>query len=354
MIQPVELTQDAGALRRMVEAHFLVQEATAIDGVLPSFVVHPTPDLRERFLRLRAQAEPMDLLPVLRRREGRMVVTFVPRPPRSAWRWQINAALLLATLVTTFLAGYANTLGLVEAGYLRSPIGGGLAFSLSLMLILGTHEMGHKLLAIRRGVDASLPFFIPMAPPLGTMGAVIITRTPSPNRDALMDVAAAGPLAGFLVAIPILIVGVSRSFVISPSTFEGVNLPDPLVLRWLIGVILHPAQGMVVLGHPILFAGWIGLLVTSLNLLPAGMLDGGHVTRALLGPQLHRILSVVAIAGAVLLGYWLMALIILLLMRRGHPGPLDDVSPASPGRIAVGVILLAVFILSVVPLGLPF
>jgi membrane-associated protease RseP (regulator of RpoE activity) len=239
----------------------------------------------------------------------------------------------------------------VEGGYLRSAIGGGLAFSLSLMLILATHEMGHKVLSIWRGVDASLPYFIPMAPPLGTMGAVIITRTPAPNRDALMDVAAAGPLAGFLVAIPILILGVSRSFVISPAGFEGVNLPDPLILQWLMRYILHPAEGMVVLGHPILFAGWIGLLVTSLNLLPAGMLDGGHVVRSLLGPRLHVILSVLAVVAAVLLGYWLMALVIVLLMRRGHPGPLDDVSPASPGRIVLGVILLGVFIVSVVPLG---
>jgi membrane-associated protease RseP (regulator of RpoE activity) len=104
----------------------------------------------------------------------------------------------------------------------------------------------------------------------------------------------------------------------------------------------------------LLFAGWIGLLVTGLNLLPAGMLDGGHVSRALMGPQLHRVLSVAAIVGAVLLGYVLMALIILMLLRRGHPGPLDDVSPASPGRMVLGVILLGVFILSVVPLGLPF
>jgi Zn-dependent protease len=347
------LMEQLSELRRLVNAHFLVQEAY-VDGGVPSFAVHPAADLRERFLRLRAGVEPLGLLPVLRRRDGRSVVAFVPRPPRSAWRWQVNLALFAATLITTFLAGYTNALGLVRSGYLTSAIGGGLAFSLSLMFILATHEMGHKVLSIRRGVDASLPYFIPMMPPLGTMGAVIITRTPAPNRDALMDVAAAGPLAGFIVAIPVLILGVSRSFVISPAGFEGINLPDPLILQWLMRSILHPAEGMVVLGHPILFAGWIGLLVTSLNLLPAGMLDGGHVTRSLLGPRLHMILSVVAVGAAVLLGYWLMALLIVLIMRRGHPGPLDDVSPASPGRIVLGVILLAVFAVSVVPLGRPF
>ena len=352
MIQ-TEQTERVEDLRRLVAAHFLVQEAY-IDRGLPAFAVHPAPDLRERFLRLRTVAEPLDVLPVLRRRDGRAVVAFVPRPPRAAWRWQVNLGLFAATLITTFVAGYTNALGLVQSGYLRSAVGGGLAFSLSLMLILATHEMGHKVLSLRRGVDASLPYFIPMIPPFGTMGAVIITRTPAPNRDALMDVAAAGPLAGFLVAIPILILGVSRSFVISPAGFEGVNLPDPLILQWLISLILDPAEGMVVLGHPILFAGWIGLLVTSLNLLPAGMLDGGHVVRSLLGPRIHMALSAAAVVAAVLLGYWLMALVILMLMRRGHPGPLDDISPASPGRIVVGLLLLGVFVVSVVPLGRPF
>ena len=352
MIQ-TEQTERVEDLRRLVAAHFLVQEAY-IDRGLPAFAVHPAPDLRERFLRLRTVAELLDVLPVLRRRDGRPVVAFVHRPPRTAWRWQVNLGLFAATLVTTFVAGYTNALGLVQSGYLRSAVGGGLAFSLSLMLILATHEMGHKVLSLRRGVDASLPYFIPMIPPFGTMGAVIITRTPAPNRDALMDVASAGPLAGFLVAIPILILGVSRSFVISPAGFEGVNLPDPLILQWLISLVLDPAEGMVVLGHPILFAGWIGLLVTSLNLLPAGMLDGGHVVRSLLGPRIHMALSAAAVVAAVLLGYWLMALVILMLMRRGHPGPLDDISPASPGRIVVGLLLLGVFVVSVVPLGRPF
>lgn len=352
MIQS-DLTWRMDEFRRLVDAYFIVEEGF-FDGGVPAFAVRPDPETRARFLRLRAAADRLDVLPLLRRRNGRYVVVFLPRPPRRPWRWPVNLALFLATLATTFLAGYSNALGLIHEGYLKSAVGSGLAFSLSLMLILGTHEMGHRIFSVRRGVDSSLPYFIPMIPPFGTMGAVIITRTPAPNRDALMDVAAAGPLAGFLVAIPILIVGVARSFVISPSGFQGVNLPDPLLLQWLMRFILHPAEGMVVLGHPMLFAGWIGLLVTSLNLLPAGMLDGGHVVRALLGPRIHVVLSSAAVVGAVLLGYWLMALVILMLMRRGHPGPLDDVSPASPSRIAIGLLLLGVFIVSVVPLGLRF
>ncbi len=335
--------------RHLVESEFRVTDVIT-DGGLPAFAVLPAEDAKERFLRLRAKVEPQGYLPLRRRRNGREVVALVPRPALGAWRWQVNLLLFVATVGTTFLAGYINARELVARGYITDALTAGLAFSLSLMLILATHEMGHKVFSILRGVDSSLPYFIPMVPPFGTMGAVIVTRTPAPNRDALLDVAAAGPLAGFVVSIPILILGVSRSFVISPAGFQGVNIPDPLLLRWLIRLILHPAGNAVVLGHPILFAGWIGLLVTSLNLLPAGMLDGGHVARALLGPRVHLVLSWLAVVAAAVLGYWLMAIVILFLLRRGHPGPLDDVAPASPARIAVGLALVLVFVLSAVPL----
>lgn len=350
-----ELLWRVEEFRRVVDSVFPVSEVI-YDGGLPVFAVIPVPDAKERFLNLRAKVEPLGYLPLLRRRNGREVIALVPGPPRGQWRWSVNLLLFIATLATTFIAGYYMALGLAAEGYLSSAVGGGLAFSLSLMLILATHEMGHKVFSIVRGVDSSLPYFIPMIPPFGTMGAVIVTRTPAPNRDALMDVAAAGPLAGFLVSIPILIVGVARSFVISPDALQGgVNYPDPLIVKWLTQLILHPPEGSIVLGHPIWFAGWIGLLVTSLNLLPAGMLDGGHTVRALFGPRVHLVLSWIAVAATALLGYVLMAVVILLLLRRGHPGPLDDVSPVSPVRIAIGVALLAVFVLSAVPLRItPF
>lgn len=338
-------------LHRIVSEYFPVT-GVLDDGGRPVFTVQVPPDSKARFLALRQRLQPTGLLPLLRRRDDRPILAFLPQPPRAQWRWQLNAALFLATLLTTFAAGYINARGLADDGYLRSATSGGLAFSLSLMAILVTHEMGHKVLSIIRGVDSSLPYFIPMVPPLGTMGAVIVTRVPAPNRDALIDVGAAGPIAGFLVAIPVLIIGVLHSFVIRPTDFQGVNFPDPLLLRWLVAWILHPPEGAVVLGHPMLFAGWLGLFVTSINLLPASMLDGGHAVRALLGARVHRILSWVGVAVAAVLGYWLMAVLIVVMLRRGHPGPLDDVSPPSLSRVVIGVILVAIFVVSAVPMRL--
>ncbi len=348
-----DLFPEPERLSGVVSEYFPVT-GVADDGGRVAFTVLVPPDSRERFLALRRRLEPLGVLPMLRERDGRPVLTLLPRPPRTPWRWAPNAALFAATLLTTFLAGYLTAEPLVRAGYLSSAAAGGASFAAALMAILVTHEMGHKVVSVLRGVDSSLPYFIPMAPPLGTMGAVIITRTPAPNRDALIDVGAAGPIAGFAVAVPVLIVGITRSFVIRPTDFQGITLPDPLLLQWLVRWLLHPPPDAVVLGHPVLFAGWIGLLVTSLNLLPASMLDGGHAVRALLGGRAHRLLSWVAVAVAAALGYWLMALLILLMIPRGHPGPLDDVSPASPSRRVVGLVLLAIFVVSVVPLGAPW
>ena len=341
------------AIQAAVQAAFPVQDLTIVDG-RPVFTILPGPDDKDRFLRLRANLNGLGVLPLLRQRDGRTVILLVPKPPATATRWALPVGLFLATIGTTFAAGYYESLGGCVPG-LPGPVPGGVAFSLSLMAILFCHEMGHKLVSIWRGIDASLPFFIPMVPPIGTMGAVILTRTPAPNRDALVDLGASGPIAGFLVAIPILVYGVAHSLVISPSAIVAsgcsiVSVPAPLLVTLMQNWLLHPAASADVFFHPMAFAGWVGLLVTALNLLPAGMLDGGHVMRAVFGPRAHSVVSLVAAGAAFVFGYYLMGALILFFFSRGHPGPLDDCSPVTWWRKGVAAVLAAIFVLSVVPL----
>lgn len=354
MFQP---TSELDQLHRIVAEYFPVT-GVADDGGRPAFTVQVPPDSRTRFLALRRRLQPAGALPLLRRRGDRTILALIPQPPRGQWRWQVNLLLFVLTLGTTFLAGYGMSGVPTATGPGPDAIGSGIAFSASLMLILVVHEMGHKVVSVLHGIDASLPYFLPMAPPIGTMGAIIMTREPAPNRDALLDLGASGPIAGFLVALAVTIVGLSRSLVLDPSALHNqllVNYPDPLLVQWLTRLVVRPQDGQLVLMHPILFAGWIGLLVTSINLLPASMLDGGHVVRAIFGSRWHRTISFAAVAVALALRYWLMAallLVFLLRVRRDHPGPLDDVSALSRSRLVMAVILLAIFLLSVVPVDI--
>ncbi|HET7265466.1 MAG TPA: site-2 protease family protein [bacterium] len=346
------------AARAAVEASFPVQEVWFQNG-RPAFTIMPGPDRKARFLELRERLSGLGVLPLMRRHDGETVILLASKPAAAptAWRWPV--LLFAATLATTFVAGYLDARGSCVPGLL-APVPGGIAFALSLMAILFCHEMGHKVVSIWRGIDASLPFFIPMPPlpglAIGTLGAVIFTRTPAPNRDALIELGASGPLAGFVVAIPILLYGVQHSLVIPHAAIVArgcalVAVPTPLLVDLLIGRLLHPAATADVIIHPMAFAGWVGLLVTALNLLPASMLDGGHVTRAVFGARWHLILSYVAVAVGIVFGYWLMSVLVFFMIRRGHPGPLDDVSPASPAHIATALLLVPVFVLSAVRLG---
>jgi membrane-associated protease RseP (regulator of RpoE activity) len=341
----------------------LVLATQIVERVFPGAVAAPGPHLifylpsmdglRERFPVIRRQLEPLALLPLLRRQRGQPALLLMPKPAPGQWHWRTNLLLLLATLITTSLSGYQVAVGLEERGVLQHPLRAGIAYAVALLFILGAHEMGHKLVAVRRRIDASLPYMIPMVPipPLpGTLGAVIVTRTPAPDRDSLMDLGASGPIAGFLAAIPVLWYGVTHSTLIpiAPAGPSFYRFPDPLLMRWMFQIFLQPPPGYEVLGHPTLFAGWIGLLVTSINLLPAGMLDGGHAVRAALGPRAHRIASFLGLGLAVALGYFVMAALILLLMNRGHVGPLDDLSPMSPSRWVMAAVLVFIFVVSVV------
>jgi membrane-associated protease RseP (regulator of RpoE activity) len=219
------------------------------------------------------------------------------------------------------------------------------------MLILTVHEFGHYLMARRHGMEASLPYFIPVPPFLGlnigTFGAFISMREPMPNRKALFDVGAAGPIAGFLVAVPVILVGfflMAASPVHAPADDPGMlSIGTPLLydaLAWPFGL------GDDVVVHPTTFAGWVGLFVTAINLLPAGQLDGGHIASAMFGDN-ARWASYGAVAALLALGIlpqfglpgydgWLFFALLIGFLGVRHPPTLDSVSGIDRRRMLVG------------------
>jgi membrane-associated protease RseP (regulator of RpoE activity) len=264
--------------------------------------------------------------------------------------------LLLATVATTILAGA------IQQGVnpLKDPwlVYKGIPFSFTLLLILGTHEMGHYLVSRRHHLDVTLPFFIP-APPIpfiiGTFGAFIRIRSPIMDKRALVDVGCSGPLTGVLVSIPIILVGLKLSTVsLMPGTGGELVLGEPLLFQFLSWLVLGPlTPEHQVLLHPVAFAGWIGLLVTALNLLPVGQLDGGHVAYALF-PEYHRSVSLgclglLVICGLVFWEGWLVWALLLSLLGFRHPRPLYDWVPLNGSRRALGIITILVFLLTFTP-----
>ncbi|MBM4294591.1 MAG: site-2 protease family protein [Deltaproteobacteria bacterium] len=276
-----------------------------------------------------------------------------PPGPRRVW---LHLLLFLATLATTITAGALQQ----GVNPLTDPwqLYRGIPFSFTLILILGTHEMGHYLVSRRHHLDVTLPYFIP-APPfpfiIGTLGAFIRIRSPITDKRALLDVGCAGPLTGLAVAIPVVLAGLALSEVrVVPGAAEGLVLGEPLLfqgLSWLVYGFL-PDDHFILL-HPVAFAGWIGLLVTALNLLPVGQLDGGHVAYALF-PEHHRRISWVCLILLLLCGLllwegWLVWAALLYFLGLRHPPPSHDWVPLDPRRKLLGIITVVVFVLSFTP-----
>jgi membrane-associated protease RseP (regulator of RpoE activity) len=274
------------------------------------------------------------------------------KPPRRL----LHLGLLLATVVTTIIAGA------IQQGVnpLETPglLYRGIPFSFTLLLILGTHEMGHYLVSRRHHLDVTLPYFIP-APPIpfiiGTFGAFIRIRSPIQDKRALLDVGCAGPLTGVLVAIPVILVGLKLSAVTLVSGGEGtLTLGEPLLFKLLSWVALGsmtPEQNVIL--HPVAFAGWIGLLVTALNLIPVGQLDGGHVAYALF-PEYHRsislgVLGLLVVCGVVFWQGWLFWAGLIALLGWRHPPPYHFWVPLDRRRRVLGIITIAVFVLTFTP-----
>jgi len=278
------------------------------------------------------------------------------RPARP--RLWLHLLLFLLTALTTTGAGIMDSLG----GALSVPemVGSALTYAFWTLLILGSHEMGHYLACRYYRIPATLPYFIPGPPFLiGTFGAVIRIRGIIPHRRALFDVAAAGPIAGFVVALPLLVVGLLRAQPVDAPMAAGWVLGPPVISTLLGGLLLPDVTEAFLDVGPIYKAGWVGMLVTSLNLFPVGQLDGGHLAYAF-SRRLHRFLALVTLALLVALVLfqvvfvsfppaYLLWFLILLWMRDRHPRLIDETSSIGPGRRLVALLLLLVFIASFMP-----
>lgn len=239
----------------------------------------------------------------------------------------------------------------------------GLPYSLGLLAILGVHELGHYFTARRHGMDVTPPFFIPVPFALGTFGAFIKMKSPAENRRALFDVAVAGPLAGLVVAIPALLIGLHSSTILpavaapAATFFGGTSVGSSLLFALLAKLSLGDALefGHVLRLSPLAFAGWLGLIVTALNLLPIGQLDGGHTARAMFGQRIGGTISSIAMWTLLLLALFvwpalmMWAIIVFFIAGRGTP-PLNDVTPLTPGRRWLGYTTFAILASILVPL----
>ena len=288
------------------------------------------------------------------------VVRRPPPPPRRVW---LHVLLFVATLVSTTLVG-GLAFGELPSGFkpasftqvLLHPavLSAGFAFSVPLLIILLAHEMGHYIACRYHRLDATLPFFLPVPIGIGTLGAFIRIRTPLLNKRELFDVGASGPLAGFVVALPVLFAGIGLSQPIAELPKGGVMIfGEPLAfkaLAWLVHTDVPPGGDLLL--HPLGFAAWFGLLVTALNLLPFGQLDGGHITYALFGRWQRRIawplLAVLVVLGFWWSGWWIWAAIALV-MRVRHPWIPDEAATLDPRRRLLGFLCIAVFLLCFTP-----
>jgi len=285
-------------------------------------------------------------------------------------RWVRHIVLFLLTAATTTVLGvdhylsFKSNFGTAAVAIDARATLEALVYSASILAILGAHEMGHYIACRRYNVDATLPFFLPFPSLSGTLGAVIKIREPFPSRTALFDIGVAGPIAGFVVLIPVLFAGMLMSNVVRvPLHMEGWSLGEPLLFKLASWIVFgRVADGYSVNMHPMVFAAWFGMLATAWNLLPFGQLDGGHLTYAIFGDA-SRYVSLVTVAGAVVMTFisysWLamtiMMLAMLVFLGQRHPpvmneyGPPGEPEPLARGRRAVAVFAVVMFVLCFMP-----
>jgi membrane-associated protease RseP (regulator of RpoE activity) len=364
----------------MVATEFQVQDAFLDPYGIPTVQVTPEPaktKLQSLLSKLRK-----NLIAAIRGSRDNLTIKVFQKPQVNPSRKAINLGLFLATVATVLIAGYFLWTGglgptirqqLIKILYpTANPLAEAGVFAGALLGIIGLHEFGHKAAAQHHKMDATLPYFVPGPPPIGTFGALISLKSPPTNRDQLFDLGLSGPVVGLIITVIVTALSVLVGIVPTTSQISQANTwysncisqndpslcggnlswpAQPLILIIITGLAGTVANPNVIWDQQLFFAAQIGALLTFLNIVPAWQLDGGHISRAVFGANGHRVASVIGLLLLFLSGYFTFGLLILAFMffsRRGLAGvePLDDISPVSNSRKILYVLALGMLILT--------
>lgn len=361
MFGPEVYADKLDEINSIVRTRFPVREAVYSEGVLTYELM--TREIKEGFKEVYSQLLRIGFVPIAREVGGEVLLQVLPYspPPRRRSYWPL--ILFVITIFTVFSDG------LLRSGGLGSLTGGGLqpagrfweaiAYTVGVMSIIGIHELGHKISARQDRIDASLPYFIPGIPGvMPTFGAIIFQRGPIRNRDDLFDLGVSGPIAGFLASIVVMVFAFQQAQWLERRVVEemirrgtAVYLPSPLIFD-LTNSLFSKGDGLVPIFPAVGFAAWLGMVVTSLNLLPVWQLDGGRIFRSFTSFKRYRQLSFISVGILFLTGYYYLSLMLLLfLMTPVDFAPLDTVSPLSRFRkiSLIGVLLMMALTFVILP-----
>jgi len=317
-------------------------------------------EFKQKIAQLAKQMESKNLVSRLEKNENRIFIIisrFQSPKPRRVW---IPRALFAATIVMVMIDGYYHTVSVNSITYIGEPFQIAVLFTISLMGILGIHELGHMIASKMHKIKISWPYFIPGIPVFGfpTFGALIMSRSFMINRDTLFDVGISGPIAGLIIAMIVSTYGAYLSPLIPSvqadtlSNSGLVEVHSSILMDATILLVGKHVIGKELIMSPILYAAWFGFLITFLNLLPAWQLDGGHIARATFGRKVHKIMTYASIGVLAAVGYYIMAIFVLMFsMKSPDVKPLDDISPLSNKRKKLFVLVM---ILAFLCAPLPF
>jgi Zn-dependent protease len=352
-----------------VKAELEIEDAYVEDNTV-TVLIPPSVLLTQKLEKVQSELKLRGFETTLQRTNGEIKLLIFPQRSTQLisnrpFRMSYPLLLFIVTIISVTIAGYYTASGHLEVLRILEKIQPEAEnsflwvqtalYALSVMCIIGLHELGHTIVCRLNRVDASLPIFIPGIPGTipGTFGAVIMQKSPMMNRNQLFDIGLSGPLVGFTISLIVSYFGYSQSLPVSYEEYSYATLElgsSSVLYLPLIFSVLRPyllasnPSAFTFFLHPLAFAGWIGTLITFLNAFPIGQLDGGHVARAVFGPKWHKAVSYIGIIVMFLTGWWTMALLTILFLRSEHPGVLDEASPLSNSRKLLAIFLIVIFI----------